>query len=374
MWRIHKDKDWAVLEREFDWLNEMKEVPQDPFFHAEGNVAIHTQMVLKALTGLPDFQALSDQEKEILWAAALLHDVEKRSTTLIGPDGRISSPGHARKGAATARTILYRDLDCPFEIREQIVGLVRHHGLPIWIFEKPDPVKALVMASMEVNTKWLALLARADMLGRICDDQSDMLYQIDCFEAYCKEHNCWAIPRRFLNSAAKMYFMQHEQAYLDYVPFSKPEFEVVVISGLPGAGKDTFIKRNYPDMPIVSLDALRVLHGIKPTDKTGNGRIVQEAKELARIYLRKKQPFLWNATNITRQMRAQIIDLVCSYQAGVTLVYLEVPYAQLLLQNKSREAQVPEMALNRLVNKLEVPAAWEAHDVKLLLSLSHAKF
>ena len=33
------------------------------------------------------------------------------------------------------------------------------------------------------------------------------------------------------------------------------------------------------------------------------------AKEEARTYLRKGQDFVWNATNITRQMRAQLIDL-----------------------------------------------------------------
>ncbi len=76
----------------------MAATPQDPVHHAEGNVAVHTQMVLAALQEMPEYAALDEQSREVLWAAALLHDVEKRSTTVTGEEGRISSPGHAKKG------------------------------------------------------------------------------------------------------------------------------------------------------------------------------------------------------------------------------------------------------------------------------------
>src|SRR5690606_20240939 len=105
---------------------------------------------------------LSPRDQEILWAAALLHDVEKRSTTVAEPDGRISSPGHARKGALTARRILYADIPTPFAIRQQVTALVRYHGFPLWALERPDPVKELVKVSQETDTRLLALLARAD--------------------------------------------------------------------------------------------------------------------------------------------------------------------------------------------------------------------
>jgi predicted kinase len=91
---------------------------------------------------------------------------------------------------------------------------------------------------------------------------------------------------------------------------------------------------------------------------------VQEAKELARIYLRKQTGFIWNATNTTRQMRQQLVDLFTTYKARVKIVYVEVPYTHLHRQNKSREAAVPGAVLDRLIGKLEVPALWEAHKVE----------
>jgi len=363
MWTFSSNKEWAELENQFDWVKRMKDVPQDPRYHAEGDVAVHTQMVLEALQNEPAFKQLSAQDQEILWAAALLHDVEKYSTTVHEPDGGITSNGHARKGAQFARHLLYTDEPAPFVIREQIVGLVRHHGLPIWLFEKPDPLKALVKASMEVNLQWLSLLARADMLGRICADQEEMLYRIACFEEYCKENKCWGNPCQFESDQAQMYYIQREDAYLDYIPFEEPVAEVILMSGLPGAGKDSYIRQHYKDLPIISLDAIRIQRGISPKDKAGNGRVIQEAKEQARMYLRKKESFVWNATNTTSQMRMQLIDLFLTYEAKVNIVYIEVPYQCLHDQNRNRDHVVPAGVLNKLVHKLEVPALWEAHRV-----------
>ncbi len=363
MWTISENKEWADLESRFDWVKRMKEVPQDARYHAEGDVATHTQMVLKALQNESTFQQLSAQDREILWAAALLHDVEKYSTTVHETDGSITSNGHARKGAQFARRLLYFNEPTPFAIREQIVGLVRYHGLPIWLFEKQDPLKALVKASMEVNLEWLCLLAKADMLGRICSDQEEMLYRIACFEEYCKENQCWGNARRFDSDQAQMYYMQNEDAYLDYIPFETPGAEVILMCGLPGAGKDSYIKAHYNDWPIISLDGIRNEKGILPTDKVGNGRVIQEAKERARVFLRKQQSFVWNATNITSQMRVQLIDLFLTYKAKVNIVYIEVSYHSLHNQNKNRDDAVPAGVLDKLVHKLEVPALWEAHKV-----------
>ncbi len=97
--------DWQALEHRFSWFADMKNVPQDPEWHAEGDVFVHTKMVCEALLQLSEFQTLSEQEQHILFAAAMLHDVEKRSTTKRESQGgkeRIVSPNHAKKGEYTA--------------------------------------------------------------------------------------------------------------------------------------------------------------------------------------------------------------------------------------------------------------------------------
>ena len=363
MWTISNNKEWSALEQSHDWVSDMRQVPQDPRHHAEGDVATHTQMVLEALTGLDAWRALSDQEQEVLWAAALLHDVEKRSTTVTEPDGSITAHGHARRGAATTRRILYREMPAPFAIREQIVSLVRYHGLPLWLLEKPDPVKAVIKAALEVDTRLLALLARADVLGRICGDAAELLYRIDCFEEFCKEQKAWGQPRPFASAHARMVYLQKSGGDPDYIPFDQPESRVILMSGLPGAGKDHYISRHFRDLPVISLDAIRQEMKVSATDATGNGQVIQAAKERAREYLRVQKPFVWNGTNITHQLRAQLCDLFTQYRAAVSIVYVEVPYRKLMQQNRNREAVVPAIALEKLIDKLEPPAPWEAHEI-----------
>ncbi|GAB3333315.1 AAA family ATPase [Larkinella ripae] len=363
MWQLTSRKNWGELEEQYGFVRDMDGVPQDPRHHAEGDVAVHTQMVIEHLQQLTDYQQISPQDQEILWTASLLHDVEKRSTTVLETDGSITARGHARRGAQTSRELLYRHFPTPFEIREPIVKLVRYHGLPLWIFEKPDPLKALLQASLEVDTRLLALLAEADVRGRYCADQANLLEKVAFFRAYCEENDCWGKPYPFSSGLSRFTYFYKEDSLPTYEPYDTTVCEVVVLSGLPGAGKDTYISRNLPDWPVVCLDDFRRQLRIAPTDREGTGYVVQLAKEKAKSLLRQRTSFVWNATTLTRQLRQQLIDLFVVYKARIRLVYLEVPYARLDQQNRNRIHVVPDVAMDRMINRLEIPAVWEAHEI-----------
>ncbi|PBQ34549.1 poly(A) polymerase [Sphingobacteriaceae bacterium] len=366
MWTLSKNKNWDEL-RKLSWVNDMHGVQQSPVHHAEGDVALHTQMVLAELEKLPEFQELPEQQRELLWASALMHDVEKRSTTRVDDAGNIVSPGHAKKGALTARQILYRDFNAPFGLREAIVALVRYHGLPLWVFEKPNPIQALLKASLEVDTKLLVMLAKADVLGRICSDKKELLYKIDMFKELCIEQDCWGKAREFRSESGKFEFFRKEDQSPDYLPFENRKGEAIILSGIAGSGKDHYIRKHLPHYAVVSLDDLRRKLKIKYNDTKGNGRVIQEAKELARHHLRAGKPFVWNATNITTQMRSQLIDLFAVYNPLMRIIYLEVEYKTLMNQNRNREYPIPGTAIEKMIDKLEVPRTWEAHRVEYVV-------
>ncbi len=366
MWTLAKNKNWEQL-RKYTWVNDMHGVQQSPIHHAEGDVAVHTQMVLVALLNLEEYNSLTREEQEVLWTAALMHDIEKRSTTFTDEHGDVVSPGHAKKGAQTTRQILYRDFQTPFYIRENIVGLVRHHGLPLWVFEKPNPTQALLKASTEVNTKLVAMLAKADVQGRICADANTLLYKIDLFEELCKENNCWGKPKVFSSNLSKFQYFRKEDRHPCFETFDDTTFEVILLSGISGSGKDFYISKNYSLLPIISLDDLRRKAKVDYKDSKGNGRIIQEAKEIAKKYLRNHTSFIWNATNITLQMREQLIDLLEPYKPSIKIVYLEVPYKKLLAQNSDRNFAIPASAIEKMIDKLEVPKEWEAVEVQYVI-------
>lgn len=326
--KLHTEMSWEQLCELYDEISDMAGVIQDSIHHAEGDVAIHTQRVINSVKSLPEYKTLTEREQQILWISALLHDVEKRSTTRE-EEGRIISPGHARKGELTTRRFLYEKVPLSFADREQIAALVRFHGLPLWVMDKTDPKKALIAASLRVDCYLLALLAKADVLGRDCDDKQGLFDKITLFMLYCEELNCWRRPAPFPSDEACFhYFYTENSTDCNYEPYPEKGSDVTILCGLPGMGKDTYIRQFCADIPIVSLDDLRRQHNIKPYNRDANGWIAQKAKEQARIYLREHKPFVWNATNITRQMRDQLVTLFYRYNAKITLVYIEVPYAQ----------------------------------------------
>ncbi len=364
MWTLSKNTDWDYLRDTFPWIKDMEDVPQDPIYHGEGNVAIHTRMVLEELRKLPEFEALSDQDKAIMEAAALLHDVEKRSTTQTDENGRILSPRHAKKGEYTARTILYQDIPTPFPIREQVAKLVRYHGLPLWALYKKHPEKELFRASLEVDTRLLAMLSKADVLGRICDDQAELLYRIQLFEEFCKEWDCYGKPRHFETDLAKFTFFDKQDAAPDYLPYDDYKCEVILMSGLPGSGKDTLIAKEFKDLPMISLDDLRTELGISPRDSKGQGKVAQAARERMKVHLRKGQSFVFNATSLTRDLRRRNISLFTEYKAKTRILHVEVPYKDLLKQNRNREDSVPVNVIDRMIQKREIPSPSEAWKVE----------
>ena len=281
-------------------------------------------------------------------------------------DGRITSAFHAKKGENSVREILYKDIETPFEIREQVAKLLRYHGQPLWLPMNSNPERKIVKISLEVDTRLLSILATADILGRVGEGIDEKLMNIELFKEYCLELDCWGKARKFETKVAKYQYLNNNSD-LGYVPYDKGGFEVVMLSALPGSGKDYYIDKNYADWPIVSLDDLRRKYKASPTDQKMTGRIVQEAKETARKYLRAKQPFVWNATNLSSSMRKPLIDMFTDYDARIKIIYLEVPYNKLVEQNKNREFPIPEKVLDKMISKWEIPQLWEAHSVEYVI-------
>ena len=351
---------WDALDARFDWIRGLKGTPQDPIHHAEGDVWIHTRLVAEAMARLDAFRALDADARTATFLAALLHDVAKPQCTVVGDDGRVTSKGHSTKGALLARKILWR-ARVPFELRELCVGLVRHHQVPFWLLEREDPFELVARISQTTRCDLLALLAEADARGRTCADQQHILDNIHLFTEYCRERGCLEAPLSFPSDHARVLWSGGRQRDHRFRPHEDFRCEVVLMSGFPGAGKDRFIAEHLRDWPVVSLDRLRAELDVDPSDDQGS--IVQQGRERAREHLRAGRSFVWNATNLSRRIRAQCLRLFTDYGARVRIVYVEVPEETLHAQNRSRRSPVPDHVLEALLDKWEVPDVTEAHEL-----------
>ena len=351
--------DWEQVGREFPAVGRLAGCPQDAVHHAEGDVLVHTRMVVEALASMPAWRALPEAEREIVFTAALLHDVAKPACTRV-EDGRVTSRGHSKRGAVMARSLLW-GMDAPMEAREQVAALIRFHQIPFFLIDKPDGRRTLFEVSQSARCDLLALVAEADARGRVCADAQRLLDNVALFAQYAEEHDCLSAPRRFPNDHSRFLYFRKEGRDPDYTAYDDTVCEVVMMSGLPGAGKDFWVAENRPDWPVVSLDALRREMKVAPTDN--QGPVVSAARELAREHLRRKRNFVWNATNVSRQTRELSVNLFAAYNARVRIVYVEAPEARLYAQNRERADAVPAEVIRKLTARWEVPDLTEAHRV-----------
>ncbi len=358
------DAEWEQLADTHGWLSALRGVEQNPDYHGEGDVWTHTRMVVEAIVSNSRWAVLPEPDQRILLWAALLHDVGKPKCTRIEA-GRASSPGHARRGEIMARRILW-ELGAGFSEREHVARLVRAHQLPFWALERESPERIPIRLSQLLRCDLLAVLAEADVRGRIASDTNRLLDNVELFRELCREQDCYDRRYPFANDHSRFVYFRHEQGSPRYEAFDDTEFEVTLLSGLPAAGKDTWITANAGGLPVVSLDDLREASGADPTDR--QGAIVNTARGMARGYLRERQPFVWNATNISSKLRAPLVELFAGYRARVKIVYCEASSGELDRRNGARAAPVPRQAREKMLARWEVPTLLECHALEVVLS------
>lgn len=353
------------LTMDYPELERMKNIPQNPEYHAEGDVYCHTGFVCRKLKVHPEWEELKEKEKEILFLAAAFHDIGKILCTKL-KDGAWTSPKHAFVGEKEFRRLAYREADkygLTWQERELAAKLIRYHGLPVWFFSKRRPEFDLLKAAESVPLRLLYLLSRADAKGRKGSSMEKLIEHVELFADYARELGVWYGPYNFGQPYNRFQYFRKSDMWHGAKLFDDTEFDVILMAGLPLSGKDTWVEKNRKDMPVISLDEIREELRIPPTKKSD--KVVELAMERARKLLRKKESFIWNATNIIQETRQRLIGMFADYGARVHIVYIEAPYRELLARNRQRERYIPEAVLEEMIQKLEIPAPWEAYEVRV---------
>ena len=184
-------RDLNIVSRYWPELHALIDCPQEPEWHPEGDVWIHTLMVIdeahRRLDGLGRGPALA------MMLGAVCHDVGKPAVTAFS-DGRIRSIGHEEGGVAPATAFLDRlnvfSID-GYDVRRAVLGLVAHHLKPGMFHKSPTPVSdgAFRRLAQKVDLELLARFAQADCTGRTGTfDCSAMDWFLDRARALGVEH------------------------------------------------------------------------------------------------------------------------------------------------------------------------------------------
>lgn len=162
--------DLRVVDQLFPELASLVGVPQEPEWHPEGDVDVHTLMVADEARKLID--ELDYPRQVTVMLGALCHDLGKPPTTEF-VEGRTRSRGHDEAGVEPTISFLdtlgIHTLN-GFDVRRQVIELVRYHLKPgeFYKVEQKNPVGdgAFRRLARKVEPDLLYRVAKADSLGR----------------------------------------------------------------------------------------------------------------------------------------------------------------------------------------------------------------
>lgn len=174
--------DQAVKNCMFDnyplsMIKELKEVKQNPKFHPEGNVFIHTMMVVDEGA---KHRNKSLNKRAFMWAL-LLHDIGKKPTTRVR-NGKLTSYDHDKVGENMAKEFLkYFNEDDNFV--KEVTSLVRWHMQSLFV-NKGSKFQNIDGMLKDVDVNEISLVTLADRLGRGKLNDKDVSQTIDEVENF----------------------------------------------------------------------------------------------------------------------------------------------------------------------------------------------
>jgi len=156
------DSGWLAL---YPQLQAMQGCAQEPSWHPEGDVWIHTSLVVDQMAAIAEQHSLVEDDRSMLCFAALLHDVGKPLTSFSDPQGCIRSPGHAQ----AAESLLPRFFDsigAPAPLRRPVWHLVNDHLSHLQAKPTARAIRRLSARLSPVSLQQWEMLVHADASGR----------------------------------------------------------------------------------------------------------------------------------------------------------------------------------------------------------------
>jgi tRNA nucleotidyltransferase (CCA-adding enzyme) len=195
-----EETGWLI---HFPEIAALRDCPQDPDWHPEGDVFTHTGHCCDALVKLPAWQEAPPSHRRILLLAVLAHDFGKPATTQQSEhQGRLRwrSLGHESAGGPLADTFLRR-IGAPHSIIEAVRPLVvlhlaHHHGNGTFT---DSHIRRLARKLHPSTIDDLCAVMTADSLGRPPLESPDNLALIEHLRARAQQLSLrQAAPRPLL--------------------------------------------------------------------------------------------------------------------------------------------------------------------------------
>ena len=154
----------------FQELEVLIDCIQEPEYHPEGDVWVHTMMALDELARILNEENIQDEYRKLyLFYGILCHDFGKPFCTKE-INGKITSFKHESLGIEPTISFLSK-LTNEKKFIDIVCSLVKNHLTPFQLYLAESSLKAIKRLSLKVNIEDLCLVCLADCLGRTIKDK-----------------------------------------------------------------------------------------------------------------------------------------------------------------------------------------------------------
>ena len=356
----------------------LKATQQNPRYHGEGNVYNHTLMVLEQYYAYINEHEVSEEDKEVLYWASVLHDVGKIEMTRFEM-GRWRSPGHEAAGVPIARDILLEN-GFSVEQRKRILDLVQWHFVPFRWVRKRRPLDAYKLLAIQTDLRLLGIFSMLDMMGRECEDKETVVGLVSQFNSeivptVTKDLGTYPELQAYFSaagynkkSALWASWKQGEVALLEKmltlkVPVdSATGITCVITIGAPRSGKTQYVRTNFPNYTRIEVEDG---YGNAASQAVADAARHSLMKEVAATVQRGERLVL-DGTNLDPKLRSAVANIVLNASGRLHYVFFEKSLAYLLQQNQLHPHVLDEHVLIRAHKQLAYPHPWEAHSFEVV--------
>lgn len=351
--------DWEYIDSIPEFAK-LKECQQNPVWHGEGTAYEHTRRCIEALENIVGYGTSYEPQNRVLKIAVLFHDIGKGVTTTF-TKGNWHSYGHEIEGEKITRRILWNEY---MDDRERVCKLVRWHMDALNIFNSKNLFNSFYRLATHVDKiSDLYKVKLCDILGSDMQNQEIKNLNIKQVEYFSQLGMLLCDSVKTFPIMDAMYFNgKHCLADKKGIP------TVVMMIGLPGSGKNTYIDEKYAKdgvkpWVILSRDDIRYELGFCGKDEkvvlsSEKEEIVSEVfNERLVNAVKEKKNVVINNINLKRKYRDGYKELLKTYNVWYEYVYAEAPTLEDNIER--RKGQISAQIFEQMIDKFDFPSVEE---------------